>query len=142
MRKFFQLSALTAIFALLSGLLIGPAMAAKDDPYDERRKNREKQSENEAALEHTDEKLVKAYEKLEATKEEIVVKEGELAAAEEALAEAQRAYDSLVDKLSVAEEQEEGILGEIEDDETRFDDRSEERRVGKERRARWWTDTE
>ena len=122
MRNIFRLSVLAALFALLSGLLVGPATAAKDDPYDARKKNKQEQAENEAALEHTDEKLVEAYKKLQETEGKIADKEVELAEAEEVLAEAQRIYDALVDRLGVAEEHEAEILDEIADDATRFDD--------------------
>jgi len=122
MRKIFRLSVLATLFALLSGLVISPATAAKDDPYDAKKKNQQQQKDNAEALEHTDEKLIEAYNKLEATKGKIADKEVELAEAENVLAEAQRTYDALVDRLSVAEEREGDILGEIEDDESRFDD--------------------
>lgn len=121
MRRVFQLIAFGALFALLGGLFITPATAA-DDPYDAKKKNEQRQAENEAALEHTDEKLVKAYEKLQATKDKVAAKQVELAAAEDVLAQAQRTYDGLVDRLAVAEQHEADILGEIEDDATRFDD--------------------
>lgn len=121
LRKLFRLITLGILFALAGGLFISPATAA-DDPYDAKKKNEQKQAENEAALEHTDKKLVEAYEKLQATKGKITDKEVELAAAEDILAQAQRTYDVLVDRLDVAEVREADILAEIEDDVARFDD--------------------
>jgi len=120
MRKVFQFITLTAVMALISGLLVTPASA--DDPYDERDKNQREQEKNEAALEETDADLKKAHDKLEETKGDISDKEDELDEAEDVLAEAERRDAELGDKLAIAEEQEDSILDEISDDDEEFDE--------------------
>lgn len=120
-----------AVVALLGlGLLTATTLPATADDLDDRRRAAEEQQRNNqgalegvhADLEDTDAELLQAQQELEDIQARIPGAEAELAAAEQLLAQLQLEAQLIAERLTVAQDQEVTITGQIDADAGRADD--------------------